>query len=139
MFGKNKRNEFGDKGYKMKDHYEADKLVVARFQRISSGYIEFGPMVETTEQKYIFELVQDGKKIRYREIFTGFITDNVDDTSKNGVDSKYFDLPYVFEPEKFTKYIPQAKGLTLPKLSLIWTQNDINHPKEKVNVKTKKK
>mgnify|MGYP003291474741 CR=1 FL=1 len=35
--------------------FEADKLVVARFQRISSGYIEFGPVVETTEQKYIFD------------------------------------------------------------------------------------
>lgn len=138
MFEK-KKNEFGDKGFKMKDYYEADNLFVARLQRISSRYIEFGPMVETTEQKYIFELVKDGKNIRYREIFTGFITDKVDDTSKGGFDFKYFDLPYVFEPEKYTKYFPQVKGLTLPKLSLIWTQNDLNYPKEKEFFKTKKK
>ena len=137
MFGKNGRNEFGDKGYKMKDHYKADKLVVARFQRISSGDFEFRPMVETTEQKYTFEIVQVGKKIRYREIFTGFITDNVNDTSKDGIDSKYFDLPYVFEPKKFTEYFPETKGQLIPKLSLIWTQNDLNYTKEKEKTKTK--
>ena len=132
MFGKKQKNEFGDKNYKMKDAYEADKLIVGNFQRISGGYMGGdGPIVETTEQKYIFESIQEGKKTRYREIFTGFVTDNIDDTSKDGINCKYFDLPYLYEPEKFTDYFPQTKGLSLPKLSLIWIQNDINYRKEK--------
>lgn len=46
MFEKNILNPFGDKGYKMKKSYNADKLVVANFGRISSTRTNFGPMIE---------------------------------------------------------------------------------------------
>lgn len=129
-------NEFGDENYIMKDYYEADKLIVAKFQRISSRYIEDSPALETTHQKYFFEPVHTKNKTRYREIFTVFITDDIDTTTENAFDSKFFDLPYVFEKEEFTKYFPQTKGSTLPKLSLIWALNDVNDIKEKEFVKT---
>lgn len=127
MFGKNKLNPFGDKGYKMKKSYKAHELVVANFSRISGALTEFGPMIETTEQKYIFELITDNKqKIKYREIFTGFIAET---------ESNTFDLPYVVNPTSFTDYFPQTIGREIPKLSLIWALNDINNPKDKVIIK----
>lgn len=147
MFGKNRKkgttkNTFGDKGYTMKERYNADELIVANFQRISSEGTDFGPKIETTNQKYIFEKIVSENSIKYREIFTGFITECVDDTSKDGFDFQYFDLPYVFEPKKFTDYFPETKGIEIPKLSLIWAQNDINYTKAKdnaIHVKEKKK
>ena len=136
MFKKNnnniKKNEFGDKNYIMKNYYQADQLVVAKFEKISSKATSFGPIVETTEQKYIFEIMQKNSQIKYREIFTGFIADSVDDTKENGIDFKYFDLPYVCQIEKFTDYFPELQEKSLPKLSLIWIQNDINYSKSKV-------
>ena len=52
MLETTKFNPYGDKGYKMKNNYSADKLIVANFERISSEATMYGPMVETTEQKY---------------------------------------------------------------------------------------
>jgi len=138
MFRKNK-NEFGDKNYKMKEYYEADNLIVAKLQIISGDYIEDGPMIETTEQKYIFEIIREKQKIRYREIFTGFITDNIDDTKENNINFHYFNLPYVYKPEKFTDYFPQTKGELIPKLSFLWILNDLNYSKKNEEEITKKK
>ena len=123
MFEKNILNPFGDRRYKMKKSYSADKLIVANFQRMSSCRTDFGPMVETTELKYIFEPIIDSKdNIKYREIFTGFIAD---------VEEHSFDLPYVVNPTSFTDYFPETIGAEIPKLSLIWAQNDINYKKSK--------
>lgn len=134
MFGKNKKtiveklidnftgSSFGDRNYRMKDKYEADQLIVANFERIPKRKTEFGLIIETTEQKYIFEPVKDGEKIKYREIFTGFIANDKDE---------YFDLPYVVNPVSFTDYFPETVGIEVPKLSLLWALNDINYPKEK--------
>ena len=135
MFNKNRKkeevnNEFGDNGYQMKEKYNADELVVANLQRISSQVTSFGPMLETTKQKYIFEIVSNGEKISYREIFTGFISDD---------EEKYFNVPYVVNPRAFTDYFPKTLGIEIPKLSLIWIQNDINYPKEKKVEKQLKK
>lgn len=131
MFEKNILNPFGDKGYKMKKSYNADKLVVANFGRISSTRTDFGPMIETTELKYIFEPIIDNKKnIKYREIFTGFIAN---------VDEHTFDLPYVVIPTPFTDYFPETIGTKIPKLSLIWAQNDLNYTKKQDDVKQLKR
>lgn len=118
MFGKN--NSFGDKGYQMKNRYKVDQIVVAPFQRISSS--DLGPLVETTEQKYIFEVIVRDGKTKYREIFTGFIANT---------EEKDFNLPYIINPIPFTVYFPETIGMEIPKLCLIWIQNDINYPKEK--------
>lgn len=122
--GENK-NKYGDKGYQMKDVYYADELIVGNLQRLSSSITNYSSMVESTEQKYIFEIVDDGKKIKYREIFTGFIVDNQAD---------FFDIPYVVNIALFTDYFPETIGLELSKLSLIWIQNDLNFlKKDKLN------
>ncbi len=142
MFGKKKNNNpFGDKNYSMKEKYYADELFVANFKRISSALTNYGPVIETTTQKFIFEKLNLNNTVKYREIFTGFITDCVDETHKNGVNFKYFDIPYVYEPQKFTDYFPEATGLVVPKLSLIWTLNDLNYAKiENINsTKSRKK
>ncbi len=134
MFGKNKKtiveklidnftgSSFGDRNYQMKDKYAADQLIVANFERIPKRKTEFGLIIETTEQKYIFEPVKDGEKIKYREIFTGFIANDEDE---------YLNLPYVVNPVSFTDYFPETVGIEVPKLSLLWALNDINYPKEK--------
>ena len=133
MFGKNKKkSEFGDEEYQMKDNYDTSKLVIARLKRVSRGYVTGGPMIKTTCQKYIFEVIEDrrGEEIRYREVFTGFIADSK---------AENFNLPYVYETEKFTDYFPETEGKSLPKLSLIWILNDINFPNEKGKSRVRKK
>lgn len=126
MLETTKFNPYGDKGYKMKNNYEADKLIVANFERISSKATIHGPMLETTDQKYIFEVVKTKDKIRYREIFTGFIANDEEHT---------FDIPYVVNPHPFTDYFKETKGTKVPKLSLLWALNDINQTKEQIHKK----
>lgn len=127
----NQTNEFGDKNYKMKDSYHADDLVVANLKRVSNQVTYAStPMQETTEQKYIFEVVYLENEIRYREIFTGFL-------AKDKVE--YFELPYVEDYQPFTDFIPEAKGSEIPKLSLIWALNDINYSNDKANKKLLKR
>ncbi len=74
--------------YKMQDYYKSDNLVIGNLEQISSEVTPFGPMVNKTTQKYIFEKINENGKTRYREIFTGFIFDSNES-------SHYFDLPYV--------------------------------------------
>lgn len=122
-----KKLVFEEKNYKMKKEYSADKLLVGNLETITSyGIDEDGPMVKITKQKYIFELKNDGK---YREIFTGFLADPVDN-SNNGFSFKYFDLPYVNNIEAFTKYFPEYKGKTIPKLAFITIMDDLNFSNE---------
>ena len=82
---KNSLNFVSD-NYKMKENYKSRDLIVANLEYVSSVYNPNGTMIKTTKQKYIFEKINDSGKIRYREIFTGFIAD-----TKNHC----FDLPYV--------------------------------------------
>ena len=92
MFGKKKKNIIDDKNtnnsqekYTMKESYNADELFLARFKWVSSYNADYsGPMNKETEIKYIFEKVEE----KYKEVFTGFEADIVDE---------YFDLPYVIE------------------------------------------
>ena len=127
MFGK-KNNVFGDKNYQMKEEYSANDLFVANLRRISGAVYDYGPVVETTEQRYIFEIIK-GETPRYREVFTGFIAE---------VYTKYFNLPYVVDVVPFTDFFPETMGTMIPKLSLIWIQNDINFTKPKIKQKLKK-
>lgn len=110
-------NKYGEKNYQMKKYYDAEELVVANLERISNDYTEWGPMVYSTEQKYLFEVIYEGNETKYREVFTGFIASDKEE---------YFDLPYVSEPKPITDYLPNAKGVKLPKYSLLWLLNDIN-------------
>lgn len=126
MFNKNGKNPFGDKNYKMKESYDADDLVVANLERILGMDNDSDDLVvETTKQKYIFEVIKDSEKPKYREIFTGFIASDTEES---------IDLPYVVNQAPITDYIPDTNGCEFPKLSLIWAINDINFPKKKEEV-----
>ena len=130
MFGKNNKNvnnPFGDKGYTMKDYYKPENLIIANFQRISNIDNSFTPILETTNQKYIFEIIFEKNEKKYREIFTGFIT--------NDKDEGIFNLPYIVDSIPFINYFPETINTKIPKLSLIWILNDINFPTKKKELK----
>ncbi len=133
MFGKKKQNEkkeslnFKSDNYKLNDNYSTNNLVVANLEYISSEPTPYGPLVKQTEQKYIFELLNENGKIRYREIFTGFIADVEE--------SHYFDLPYVVNIVSLKEEVPDVAD-NIPKYGLLLVLNGVNTKKR---LKTLKK
>ena len=131
MFKRNKKSEakhslnFESKNYIMRDNYKSSDLVIANLEYVSSSYTPKGPMVERTNQKYIFEIIKESEKERYREIFTGFIADS---------ETRYFDLPYVVNIKPLNEEIATVAS-NIPKYGLLLLMNEINVPKK---VKTKK-
>lgn len=123
MLGKKKQKEslnFKSGNYKMKDSYKADDLVVANLEYVSSELTLYGPMVKTTAQKYIFEMINEDEKIRYREIFTGFIADS------DG--NQFFDLPYVVNVVTLKEQVPSVAD-DIPKYGLLLVLNEVNTEK----------
>lgn len=132
MHYRNKRsenNKFGDKNYFMKDSYQADNLVVAELRRLANDFDfeELSVAVITTEQKYLFEIVWEDGKMKYREVFTGFIAEDK---------AKYFGLPYVGNPRPLVEVLPELEHSDLSKLNLIMVSNDINNAK---NIQSKRR
>ena len=120
MFGKKKKNVVDARDnndlqekYTMKERYNADELYLARLKWVSSEVTDFGPMVKETEIKYIFE--KEGEK--YKEIFTGF---------KAGIDSEYFNLPYVIDIMPLTEVHEGLKGTIFPRLGMLTLFNVVN-------------
>ena len=130
MFGKKKEKQkndslnFKSENYQMKDSYNADNLVIASLEYISSEVTPYGPMVKKTNQKYIFEILNENGKTRYREIFTGFIADCEE--------SHYFDLPYAVNIITLKEEVPSVAN-NIPKYGLLLVLNEI-----KMKNKTKK-
>ena len=108
----------------MSDNYKSENLVVAKLQYVSSKYTDFGPMVETTKQRYIFEKIEEEEKIRYREVFTGFVSNTSEE---------YFDLPYVVDIKPLQEVVPSVAE-TIPKYGLLLLVDEINKQKVKVKV-----
>lgn len=123
MFGKKKEKQkndslnFKSENYQMKDNYNADNLVVANLEYISSEATPYGPMVKKTTQKYIFEILNENGKTRYREIFTGFIADCEE--------SHYFDLPYAVNIITLKEKVPSVAN-NIPKYGLLLVLNEVN-------------
>ena len=123
MFGKKKEEKnkdslnFKSDNYQMKESYNTDTLVVGNLEYISSEATPYGPMIVQTEQKYIFEVINDKGKIRYREIFTGFIADSEE--------SHYFDLPYIVNIIELKEHV-SAVASSIPKYALLLVLNEIN-------------
>ena len=123
MFGKKKEKQkndslnFKSENYQMKDSYNADNLVVANLEYISSEATPYGPMVKKTTQKYIFEILNENSKNRYREIFTGFIADCEE--------SHYFNLPYVVNIIALKEQVPSVAN-NIPKYGLLLVLNEVN-------------
>lgn len=135
MFGKKKQNQkddslnFESDNYKMNDSYNADNLIIANLEYKSSEATQYGPMVNQTSQKYIFEMVNEKGKIRYREIFTGFIAD--------ADKSHYFDLPYVVNVVSLKEQVPSTADV-LPKYDLLLVLNEVNTEKLANKIKNKR-
>ena len=129
MFGKKKQNQNNDSlnfksdNYKMSDTYRTDNLVVANLEYISP----YGPTLVQTTQKYIFEMLNENGKTRYREIFTGFIAD--------AEESYYFNLPYVVNIASLKEQVTSIAN-DLSKYGLLLVLNDVNT--EKLAEKSKK-
>lgn len=132
MFGKNKKQveekkekkkenlDFETYGYIMPELFNSNNLVVANLEYVSNRVTTNGPMVETTEQKYIFERINENGKERFREIFTGFVADNGD--------AKYFNLPYVVSEVPIREVLDVADKI--PRYGLLLVLNEINFNKE---------
>lgn len=126
MVGEKKQNQknnqlnFKSDNYKINDSYKTDDLVVANLEYISSEATPYGPMVKQTEQKYIFEMLNENGKTRYREIFTGFIAD--------AEESHYFDLPYVVNIVSLKEQVPSVAE-NIPKYGLLLVLNEVNTKK----------
>lgn len=132
MFGKRRKKDhstlnLNTQNYTMNDEYNTENLVVANLQYVSSKPTDFGPMVETTKQRYIFEKVEEEDNVRYREVFTGFVAKDSEE---------YFDLPYVVNVKPLQEVVPSV-AQTIPKYGLLLLVNEVN--KQKVKVKVAKK
>lgn len=131
MFGRRRKKDhstlnFKTNNYEMNDSYDTSNLVVGNLEYVSSKYTDFGPMVEKTKQKYIFEKITEEDKTRYREIFTGFVADT---------ESAYFDLPYVVDIVPLKERISNVAE-RVPKYGLLLLIDEINRA---VKVKVHKK
>ena len=131
MFGKRKKRDhsaldFKSENYEMSDSFKSENLVVANLEYVSSKYTDFGPMVEKTRQRYIFEKLQGEaeNQPRYREIFTGFIAKTSEE---------YFDLPYVVNIKPLQEVVPTV-AKTIPKYGMLLLVDEINKQKVKVKV-----
>ncbi len=113
--------------YQMKNEYEADKLIIAKLTTIPS----IPKSEETTNQIFFFELINNNNEIKYREIFTGFITDCIEDIENKPVNVKYFDTPYVTEPEILTSILPEYKEKRIDKHRFKLIKKELNLSREK--------
>lgn len=128
MFGKRKKRDhstldFKTPNYGMSDSYKTENLVVAKLQYVSSKYTDFGPMVETTKQRYIFEKIEEDD-LRYREVFTGFVAKTSEE---------FFDLPYVVDIKPLQEVVPSVAE-EVPKYGLLLLIDEVNKQKVKVKV-----
>ena len=117
MFGKGRKNDslnFKSQNYQMKDNYNIDNLVIANLEYISNEITSYGLMIKKTNQKYIFEILNEN---RYREIFTGFIA-----TSER---SHYFNLPYVVDIMALKEQVSSVTN-SISKYGLLLVLDDIN-------------
>lgn len=110
--------------------YPVAGLVVANLERIPGKIKEVGPLIETTEQKYLFEIVEEDGQIQYRELLTGSLFKDKEE---------YFDVPYIVNPEPLALYW-QEEEKEISSSILLWLLNDINNPKiTRRDAKEKKK
>lgn len=124
MFKRNKKDNQQEKkldfkidNYYIKDSYKSCDLFIAKLEYISSDKTYDAPMVIQTKQKYIFEKVIMDEKVKYIEVFTGFIADTKSD---------YFDLPYVVEIKSLKEIVPTIAD-TIHKYGMLLLLEEINN------------
>lgn len=111
----------------MKGKYRSDKLVVGNFQYISTQEDPHVPMVETTEQKYIFEIIQKGNgDIKYREVFTGDEFDGKPSHKRcDGIELVVMNFPYVVNIEPLSEKMDNVSDM-ISKSALLLVLNEVN-------------
>ena len=120
MFLKEKKKSFESKNYKMKSDYNTADLVVANLQYVSNEETLYGPMVQTTNQRYIFEKVDCKGKVGYREVFTGF--------RASLEKAKFFSLPYMIDVVPLREEVPEISN-NVSKYGLLLVVDEINTKK----------
>lgn len=126
-FGGRDELYFLPKNYKMREIYDAERLVVGKLAYISNDASEFGPFVKKTFQNYIFEPIIVDEVIKYQEIFTGFIVGDSEE--------KYFNLPWVFDVRKLTEISEDYEEAKITKFGMLLTLNEVNSQTPKLCVK----
>ncbi len=115
LVNKSLSKNFSSLNYVMKKEYNADVLVIGKLEQISP---ESCVTHKRTSQYYIFEPILVNDKLKYQEVFTGFIAGD----SHEG----YFNLPYVVCLEKLTDLLVDCKHTYIPKLGMLLLLNDVN-------------
>ena len=115
------------KKYVMKENYRADELVVANMQYISNQEDPHVPMLITTEQKYIFEIIRKNSgDIMYREVFTGYkFSGKPSHKKSDDVEVVVWDFPYIVDVEPLSKKMDNVADI-IPKYALLLVLNEVN-------------
>ena len=101
------------KTYKMKKYYKIDDLIVAQFvKNENSNY--------TTNNKYIFEIIKEKGKVKYREIISGLTIEN------NEVN-----MSLIKNRELFINYFPNEKE-KISQDTIYWALKELNYPLTKM-------
>lgn len=117
---KNKNDFFETSNYRMKPEYNTKNLAVGRFCSVSNVPNEDGngPIDKVTDQIYLFEkLTYNDGSIKYREVFTGFVSDTK---------GEYFNMPFVVDVEDLETFMPEFNGDTIPYLGFLLLLDSIN-------------
>lgn len=119
MFGKkNKKTELNFKtdNYVIPEFIDTSNLVVGNLESVTNE-TEL-PTIITTNQKFIFEKIDDNGKTRYKEIFTGFVAD-IEGSCM------YFNYPYIVNIIPIKEVLPTIME-KIPKYSLLLALNEVN-------------
>lgn len=107
--------------YVMKDEYDSDNLVVANLSYFcdaidSETNCPTDIKIFTTNQKYLFEVIKINGKVKFREIFTGFIAETC---------PMFFEEPFVENCVSLKEEIDCLDKI--PKFSTLLLLNKINN------------
>ena len=117
---------FETKNYQMAESYPTSNLMVGNLEYISNQ--EDLPTIVTTDQKYLFETFSEDGHLKYREIFTGFVTGKEEDCI-------FFNLPYVTNAVPLSMVLDNPAD-TLPKYSLLLVLDEVNQKEVQINPET---
>lgn len=113
--------------YVMREKYRTNELVVANMQYISNQEDPHVPMLITSEQKYIFEIIRkkSGNNI-YREVFTGCEFSGKPSYEKcHGIEVVIWDYPHVVDVEPLNEIVNNVADV-IPKYALLLVLNEVN-------------
>lgn len=122
MFNENiiKMLNFFTKRNNANEVYKTEELVIGRLQYVSDEYTEAAPLHKKTNMYYIFKPIIVEGIVRYLDVLTGLIVDDM---------AKYFNTPYIADVDKLTDILPEYKETEISKLGLLLLIDEINTKK----------